>query len=52
MDGIVYITLEQALETHRKTIQYSGGGMTQSLDEGRLDSVLAIYRTIYIIQLL
>ena len=41
MEGIVYITLEQALETHRKTIQYSGGGMTQSLDEGRLDSVLA-----------
>lgn len=41
MEGIVYITLEQALDTHRKTIQYSGGGMTQSLDEGRLDSVLA-----------
>lgn len=40
MDGIIYITLEQAEETHKKTIQYSGGGTYEHFDLGRLDSVL------------
>lgn len=40
MDGIIYITLEQAKETHRKTIQYSGGGTLEHFDLGRLESVL------------
>lgn len=41
MDGIIYITLEQAIDTHQKTVQYSGGGAFGQLDIGRLDSVLA-----------
>ena len=41
MDGIVYITLEQAKDIHMKTIQYSGGGTLGHFDLGRLDSVLA-----------
>lgn len=40
MDGIIYITLEQAKIIHQKTIQYSGGGTYEHLDLGRLDSVL------------
>lgn len=40
MDGIVYITLEQAKSIHEKTIQYSGGGALGHFDLGRLESVL------------
>ena len=40
MDRIVYITSEQARVTHKKTIQYSGGGTLEELDFGRLESVL------------
>ena len=40
MDGIIYITLEQAKETHAKTIKYSGGGTYEDFDLGRLESVL------------
>lgn len=40
MDGTIYITLEQAVETHRKTVHYSGGGALGHFDLGRLDSVL------------
>ena len=40
MDSIVYITLEQTKETHRKTIQYSGGGTLEHFDLDRLESVL------------
>lgn len=40
MDGIIYITLEQAKIIHQKTIQYSGGGTYEYLDPERLDSVL------------
>lgn len=40
MDGIVYITLEQAKAVHAKTITYSGGGAYEHFDLGRLDSVL------------
>lgn len=37
---VVYITLEQAIETHRKTVEVSGGGAMGHLDLGRLESVL------------
>lgn len=37
---IVYITIEQAVETHRKTVDVSGGGALGHLDMGRLESVL------------
>lgn len=40
MDGIIYITLEQAINIHKKTIQYSGGGTYEHFDLGRLESVL------------
>lgn len=40
MTNINYITLEQAIEIHRKTITYSGGGTLEHYDLGRLDSVL------------
>ena len=40
MDGIIYISLEQAKLIHQKTIQYSGGGTYESFDLGRLESVL------------
>ena len=35
-----YISLESAQEIHRLTIVHSGGGIYESLDLGRLDSVL------------
>ena len=38
--ALVYITLEQAVETHRKTVEVSGGGAMGSLNLGQLDSVL------------
>lgn len=37
---IVYLTLEQAIETHAKTVAVSGGGALGHLDLGKLDSVL------------
>lgn len=40
MDGIIYITIDQAKTIHRKTIQYSGGGTLEHFDLGRLESVL------------
>lgn len=40
MDQIVYITIEQAIDTHAKTIRYSGGGTYEHFDLGRLESVL------------
>lgn len=40
MDGINYITLEQAIEIHKKTVHYSGGGAYGHFDLGRLESVL------------
>lgn len=40
MDGIIYLTLGQAEIIHKKTIRYSGGGIYESLDIGKLDSVL------------
>ena len=40
MHELYYITLEEAIEIHRKTIEKSGGGATGHFDLGRLDSVL------------
>lgn len=39
-DGIIYLTLEQAEAIHEKTIKYSGGGTYETLETGKLDSVL------------
>jgi death-on-curing protein len=35
-----YLTLEQAVEIHAKTVEISGGGTLGHLDLGKLDSVL------------
>ena len=40
MTGIIYITLDQVIATHQKTVQHSGGGAMGHFDLGRLDSVL------------
>ena len=36
----VYLTLEQAIEIHEKTVDVSGGGSLGHLDTGKLDGVL------------
>lgn len=38
--GIVYLTLDQAIDTHAKTVEISGGGTLGHLELGTLDSVL------------
>lgn len=38
---IKYISIEEALETHKMTIEKSGGGEYGELDIGKLESVLA-----------
>jgi len=38
--AIIYITLDQAVETHQKTVEVSGGGLTGQLELGKLESVL------------
>ncbi len=40
MMTIVYLTLEQAVEVHQKTVEVSGGGAPGPLDLGMLESVL------------
>lgn len=40
----VYLTLEQAIAIHAKTVEISGGGSQSVLDTGRLDSVLCHIR--------
>jgi death-on-curing protein len=37
---ITYLTVEQAIDTHRKTVEVSGGGTLEHLDLGKLESVL------------
>lgn len=37
---IIYLTLEQAVEVHSKTIEISGGGLHGQLDVGKLEGVL------------
>ena len=39
---IIYITKEQAEETHRKTVEYSGGGDCSSINIGYLYSALEL----------
>lgn len=34
MEGIIYLTLDQAIVIHKKTIQYSGGGTYEHFDLG------------------
>jgi len=38
--AIIYMTLDQAIEIHEKTVEVSGGGTLEHLDMGKLDSVL------------
>ena len=35
-----YIDIDQAIEIHNKTVEVSGGGLTQALNPGQLESVL------------
>ncbi len=37
---LIYLTLEQAVDVHLKTVEVSGGGAMGHLDLGKLDSVL------------
>jgi death on curing protein len=36
----IYLTLDQAIEVHARTVEVSGGGTEGHLDLGKLDSVL------------
>jgi death-on-curing protein len=36
----IYLTLDQAIETHRKTVEVSGGGSTGQIEVGKLEGVL------------
>ena len=45
MMALVYMTLEQAIDVHAKTVEVSGGGALGQLDMGKLDSVLSISKT-------
>ena len=38
--SIIYLTIEQAIEVHRKTVEVSGGGAMGHLELGKLESVL------------
>ena len=38
--ALTYLTIEQAIDTHRKTVEVSGGGTLEHLDLGKLESVL------------
>ena len=38
----IYISYEQAMQTHRKTIEYSGGGSCSELNIGYLSSALEL----------
>ena len=40
MNSYSYITLEEALAIHLKTVENSGGGLTQCIDSRKLESVL------------
>jgi death-on-curing protein len=41
---IVYLTRDQAIAIHRKTVEISGGGALGFLDMGRLDSLMEVFR--------
>lgn len=37
---MIYISLDQAVEIHRNTVEVSGGGTLEAIELGKLDSVL------------
>jgi len=37
---MIYLSIEQAIAIHKKTVEISGGGSDGVLDSGRLESVL------------
>lgn len=39
--SLIYISIEQAIETHGNTIDVSGGGIKGQLEIGKLESCLA-----------
>lgn len=39
--AVVYLTIDQAIEIHARTVEVSGGGAMGHLDTGKLESVLA-----------
>jgi death-on-curing protein len=41
---IIYPTIDQAIDVHKKTVEVSGGGVLGHLDMGRLESVLSHIR--------
>ncbi len=40
MMQLVYITIDQAIDSHSRTVEVSGGGAHELLDRGQLESVL------------
>ncbi len=38
--ALIYLTLEQAIDIHARTVEVSGGGILGHLELGKLDSVL------------
>ncbi|MDO9423398.1 MAG: Fic family protein [Methylobacter sp.] len=38
--AVIYLTIEQAVDTHQKTVEVSGGGTLEHLDLGKLESAL------------
>jgi len=38
--ALIYLTLDQAIDIHSRTIEVSGGGMSGPLELGKLESVL------------
>jgi death on curing protein len=38
--ALIYLTLEQVIDIHAKTVEVSGGGTLGHLDLGKLESVL------------
>lgn len=44
MRKIIYITLSEALDVYRKTIECSGGGTTGTIDDKKLETALEFVR--------
>lgn len=40
MNGYTYISIDETMEIHKRTVVNSGGGLTECIDQNRLDSVL------------
>lgn len=39
-NNLIYLTIDQVIETHKLTVKISGGGSDGILDTGKLESVL------------